>query len=976
MKVTIIGDDKNPTTQQIMLWLSNNDHSFSIQSSYYLSSDSVDSYFFVQYDLFSKHAILAEVQDILIYGIPPGAEALPYHCDVMFADASFEEITFRIAAALKNTAVQRDNTNTLIDAYMKTSGNLVMLVDELGIVERVNSAKSLFSYEDLDMFSLRGDIIDCVNASNGNGCGKGHNCEDCDIRKFAKNSIEKKESFFKKPSSVTVCKADGKRERITVFLSSVFLELEGKEKTLLIVSENKPESDAETKSNISLEISERQVAIAAEIADIGFFRLDSSLLTLLGNQVWKQFFDSDEDLQSFVEWSEHIDPNYYKQFIESLLLVMRGAEYAFEQTLAYINADNRSMWLHIKCFGSDYNRDGKPNSVLGIAQDISDQIASQEMLKIQQANQKALLENTSAKIWMLDPQYRIKEMNSQFRRIFNALFGVHFSMGDNFIEHLPSKYAKRWRKLIDRAFLGDVTNASESIELKNGTRYFDVRLAPVWMDDSVIAVSCYLYEVTVQKRYEEMLKQAKESAETANTAKSQFLANMSHEIRTPLNAILGFSQILEASEKQPEKQNYLQSIKKNGTMLLNIINDVLDLSKIEAGKITIKKEPTDLKMLLEEIFEPFIYRSQKKRLFFKTEIGDLQPIMVNIDGFRYRQVLLNLLSNAFKFTERGGITVNCLFHKKGDDIGDLQLQVSDTGIGISPEQIDAIFDPFMQQENQDNRKYEGTGLGLSITRQILAAMNGTIAVESKIGSGSLFTVTLPGILYSANSARPKEAISVAKNKRFRGKLAMIVDDIAEHRQVIGGYLKLYGIKTMFATGGDDLFSLLETAVPDIIFLDIRMPKMDGYAVLEILRVHQEWSSVPVVAVTAEVFAKEEAYLKEKGFVALLRKPVQLNDIHSILESYFSIHNKDRKKISLQLPAHISPDDLLAIQEKARQLEHKQPRADLFELADILASTGAKYDNKQIALLGRQLRQSAEQFNVYRIKEIIALCLNL
>jgi PAS domain S-box-containing protein len=252
-------------------------------------------------------------------------------------------------------------------------------------------------------------------------------------------------------------------------------------------------------------------------------------------------------------------------------------------------------------------------------------------------------------------------------------------------------------------------------------------------------------DITERKRAEEALKKAKEDAELASRAKSEFIANMSHEIRTPLNAVLGFSELLSLRITDSEHKSYLDAIGLAGENLLMLINDVLDLAKIEAGHLEIQYEEVNLEVIFDELKQIFALKLSEKNLVFVVEIDEELPYTLMLDEIRLRQVLLNLVGNAIKFTEKGSIKLDA--QKQTDKHGklDLIISVADTGIGIPENQQDRIFETFQQLDGQSTRKYGGTGLGLALCKRLVKLMNGHISVESKVGGGSIFEISLPDV---------------------------------------------------------------------------------------------------------------------------------------------------------------------------------------------------------------------------------------
>lgn len=357
------------------------------------------------------------------------------------------------------------------------------------------------------------------------------------------------------------------------------------------------------------------------------------------------------------------------------------------------------------------------------------------------------------------------------------------------------------------------------------------------------------------------LKLAKNQAESANKAKSEFLANMSHEIRTPLNAILGFSEILNSEEKSNENKGFLEIILKSGNNLLKLINDILDLSRVESGRMIIDINSVFIPDLLKEIEGLFSLTVQDKGLKFIIETSPNLNQIVEVDEARIRQLMVNLVGNAVKFTDEGFIKIKAEYITRIDNelLGDLHLSVQDTGIGIPKEEEQNIFSAFGQMNNQDSKKYGGTGLGLAITKRLIGMMNGKILLDSKVGLGSKFTIVLKDIKSSMplNKANQLKEIGETSEIIFKHAKLLVVDDIEYNRRVIKGLLLNNNFEFVFAENGQDCLDKLETEDVDLILLDMKMPVMDGYQCAEILKNSDRWSKIPIVAVSASVLISEE-----------------------------------------------------------------------------------------------------------------------
>ncbi len=376
------------------------------------------------------------------------------------------------------------------------------------------------------------------------------------------------------------------------------------------------------------------------------------------------------------------------------------------------------------------------------------------------------------------------------------------------------------------------------------------------------------------------LKNAKEEADAANRAKSEFLANMSHEIRTPMNAILGFSEMLLQDAGEPKIKSRLYAIHSSGKALLSLINDILDLSKIEAGKLEIKQEITEIRALLEEIRGTFFQKTQEKGLELSIYAPEELPHLLLLDAVRIRQIFINLVGNAVRFTSEGYIRISAYpAEPPAENQMNLVLEVEDTGMGIPEDDQFLIFESFRQRKGQNAVEYGGTGLGLSITRELTALMNGEISVKSRLGKGSTFRIILRQVEICAPLSEERAAADDRSERDsgcilFEAANIMIADDSAMNRELLKGYLGDTDFSLSEAESGEDALRLLGTGYrPDMILMDIRMPGKDGYEVTEIIRSRDEWKDIPVIAVTASAMKEDEKRIR-RTFNGYIQKPLQ------------------------------------------------------------------------------------------------------
>lgn len=404
-------------------------------------------------------------------------------------------------------------------------------------------------------------------------------------------------------------------------------------------------------------------------------------------------------------------------------------------------------------------------------------------------------------------------------------------------------------------------------------------------------------------------------ARRANEEKSVFLASMSHEIRTPMNAIFGFAQLLGDHVRDPLQREWVASIKKSGQMLLALINDVLDLSKIEAGKMQLSPQGTDLTELATETLALFEPMAEEKGLRLRIQIDHSDLVPVVVDAQRLRQILMNLLSNAVKYTERGEVTLRLSMMSSLLGQGrDLRISVIDTGVGIDAEQQQQIFEPFYQADSPDGRVRQGTGLGLSITKRLVDLMHGRIDVVSRPGEGAIFRVNIPDLEPASVVATDAEDARVDFNALPVLKI-LVVDDVEWNLEVAQGYLNDSHHKVAVAHDGIEAVEIARALRPDVVMMDLRMPRMNGFDAQEVIRTDTALADTRVIAVTASSLAGE-AGPQHAPFDGFLRKPFTPLELFAVLNGLFG--HEDAQPAEIAAPA-AGPDAADSAERRARAL---------------------------------------------------------
>lgn len=519
-------------------------------------------------------------------------------------------------------------------------------------------------------------------------------------------------------------------------------------------------------------------------------------------------------------------------------------------------------------------------------------LAAEKAVNEHIAQLEAVIESTSAAVFALDTSMRYTAFNSSYASFVKRTCNIKINIGDLFVSPTGHDTSIALHN-VRRGLSGEHFTEEEEYMVQN----FDVILLevsynPVKGPDGVInGVAAFAQDITEKKRNELALLKARNDALKAAQAKSDFLSNMSHEIRTPMNAIIGITELLMDRIAIPENKEYLQSIKYSADNLLFIINDILDFSKIEAGKITLEYIPFSLPQKIDELKKSFLFKTNEKGLELSVQIAEEVPQYVLGDPYRLNQILFNLVGNAIKFTKQGKISIDVAVKKQEGESYRLLFSVTDTGIGISPDKQQTIFESFTQAYTDTARKFGGTGLGLAISKNLVELQQGYIGVKSTPGQGSTFffeitykaTAELPIGQTAGNMANDQSVTQLDNeaDRNLNGARILLVEDNTMNQFVARQILKKWNAEVSIAETGLEALNSLKTTPFDVVLMDLQMPEMSGYEATNLIRNggHEVLNPhIPIIALTADAFDETRSKVLDAGMNDFITKPFKQDEL--------------------------------------------------------------------------------------------------
>ncbi|CAH2030969.1 ATP-binding protein [Trichlorobacter ammonificans] len=581
-----------------------------------------------------------------------------------------------------------------------------------------------------------------------------------------------------------------------------------------------------------------------------------------------------EEIYALGCWLPLVHPDDRERVAAHLFSLVPGDRKQIEFRL--VTRDGVVRWISETCH-CEAGRTGDELVLYGSSTDITERKQLEDALRLTRVS----VEAASDAIYWIAPDARIVDVNPAACRLlgYNREEILQLSVPDIDAQYNAELWPRHFRELEQQGTL-----TFESTQRARDGRLIPVEIVANYVHFEDAVRNCaFVRDITERKRVEEELRAAKAAAEAANSAKSEFLANMSHEIRTPMNGVIGNAQLLRFTSLTGEQEQYLENIETEARNLISLINDVLDISKIEAGKIELEHTPFRLRGCISDVIGPQEARIRAKGLTLSVDVGHALPDQLIGDQLRLKQILFNLVGNAIKFTESGTIRLQVASCAHEYAAVRLRFSVIDTGIGIRAELLEQIFAPFSQADASTTRRFGGTGLGLSICRRLVGLMEGELSVESREGEGSAFHVVLPFRIEELPASLAERTEPVAKIPAWEGRTLRILlaDDSRTNREMTTRLLQRFSHEVIPVPDGAAALERWRDGRFDVILMDVQMPVMDGIEATRIIREQEreQGRHTPIIALTAHALTEHREHLLASGFDGYVSKPLDLGLLH-------------------------------------------------------------------------------------------------
>lgn len=622
---------------------------------------------------------------------------------------------------------------------------------------------------------------------------------------------------------------------------------------------------------------EQRLRLAVSLSGMGLLEIDYRENVATADPRAAEMFDLPAGVpvvRSAVHDRFHVeDRDQIERNVDALLRSDGVAQFTMDHRV--VHGDGTVRWLNVR--KQVWFTDGQPAKGLLAAIDITDRKTSEQQMQQSHETFRQVVEDNPFGVYVIDDVFKFRYVSKGAEQTFSNMMPL---VGRNFSEVIHAMWPEPFASEAITQFKNTMQSGQpytapllvEQRTDRHVVESYEWKIKRVSLPDNRKGVVCYFYDATERQQFEQSLREAKQLAEAASRSRGEFLANMSHEIRTPMAAILGHADILKDHLKDPDNVQLVETIRRNGNFLLTIINDILDLSKIDAGKMAIEKKPVRPDSVVGDVRSLMDVRASEKDLPLTITFDGPIPETIKTDAVRLRQILLNLVGNAIKFTDAGEVRLVVRY-----DQNTLYFDVIDTGFGIAADNLDLLFEPFKQVDNTSTRSFGGTGLGLAICRRLAKALGGDVGVESTPGKGSRFTFSLnvpnagpliqPNLNVSATADAPAENIKLAAN-------VLVVDDRRDIRYLAQHFIEKAGGTVFTATNGQEAIDFIESTTNpkiDLIVMDMQMPVMDGYEAATQLR--RRDCRLPIIALTANAMKSDREECLAAGCTDYTTKPL-------------------------------------------------------------------------------------------------------
>jgi len=733
-------------------------------------------------------------------------------------------------------------------------------------------------------------------------------------------------------------------------------------------------------SEIELKASQELWQFALEGAGDGVWDYDFQTRKIFFSKRYKEMlgYNDDEFANDAEEWMSRIHP-------EDLHLVMKTDQDYFYKKQANHQVEYRIrhkdgyyIWVLDRGMVVSRTPEGLPARVIGTHTDITERKLAEQAIIISEEKYRNILANMNLGLLEVDNDEIIRFANQSFCEMSG--YSIDEILGKEAGELFPVEEDKEILDHKNRLRKKGVSDAYElTVKNKKGEiKWWLISGAPRYNDLGELVGSIGIHlDITDRKALELELNVAREIAEHSVKTKEAFLANMSHEIRTPMNAIIGMGRQLEKTDLQEQQRFFLNTINMASDHLLVVINDILDISKIEAGKLELENTGFNLSEVLQHVVRVMQPRAEEKGLELKINLdNNIAPVLIG-DSHRINQILLNLISNSVKFTEKGGVTISVTLDEKIEQKQVVEFSIKDTGIGISSEFVEHIFDKFSQEERTTARKYGGTGLGMAITKELVELMQGHISINSKKGAGTEILIELPFKVGTAQDL-PKANKDLSDTGSLEGLRILLAEDNEMNRLVANTVLENYGVLITEAKNGAEAVDSLTKDKYDIVLMDMQMPVMNGMEATAVIR-NELKLDIPIIALTANAIKGDSERYMAIGMNGFISKPFEENDLINAIATVLKLENHS-PEADANRKAKVTVDKPLFSLEKLRQISrgdkefiNKMIELFLQQMPETIAELRDAFEHEDILVVRKvahKVKPMIDSLDIISLKNVI------